>query len=136
MYTTIMTSFLFEYVSNVRQKSIVEDMYSRVVNDLFEDRGEMANMVGNMSQFLSSLKNNDTLPSDVLDCPWNESTISDLLDQINVQTKTIGAALIIALQKYNQINQMIKADSTLQKWNKLTHDGTADYLRSVFTSNI
>ena len=128
METEMMTSYLFNYMLNFGENDIIEDVYSRVTNDLFHDQSLMANFVSDMSEKLTNLKSNNTI---VLNCTDVQSNLQNLLSQLNFQVENIEAALTTAEKQYKEINIMLKRDTTLQKWIKHKHDDTADYFRYV-----
>ena len=124
----MMTSYLFNYMLNFGENDIIEDLYSRVTNDLFHDQSEMANFVSGISEKLTNLKNNNTI---MLNCTDVHSNLLNLLSQLNVQVENIESALMTAARQYEEINMILKRDTTLQKWIKHKHDDTADYFRYV-----
>ena len=128
MKTEMMTSFLFNYMSNFGENDIIEDMYSRITNDLFHDQSQMANFVAGISNKLTDLKSNHTI---VLNCTDVQSNLVNPLSQLNVQVEKIESALATAAQQYEEINMMLKRDTTLQKWIKHKHEDTTDYFRYV-----
>ena len=125
METEMMTSYLFNCMLNFGENDIIEDMYSRVTNDLFHDQSQMAKFVSDMSNKLTNLKSNHTI---VLNCTDVQSNLLNLLSQLNVQVENTESALATAAQQYEEINIMLKRD---QKWIKDKHDNTADYFRYV-----
>ena len=125
METEMMTSYLFNYMLNFGENDIIEDMYSRVTNDLFHDQSQMAKFLTGMTENLTNLKGNNSI---MLKCTDVQNNLLNLLSQLNAQ---VEAALLIAAQQYEEINMMLKRDTTLQKWIKHKHDDSADYFRYV-----
>ena len=126
--TEMMTSYLFNYMLNFGENDIIEDMYSRVTNDLFHDQSQMAKFLKGMTENLTNLKGNNSI---ILKCTDVQNNLLNLLSQLNAQVEKIEAALPIAAQQYEEINMMLKRDTTLQKWIKHKHDDSADYFRYV-----
>ena len=128
METEMIKSYLFNYMLSFGENDIIEDVYSRIANDLFHNQSQMANFISDMSVQLTNLKSNSSIE---LNCTDVQISLINLLSQLNVQVENIEAALATAAQQYEEITMMLKKDTTLQKWIKHKHDDAADYFRYV-----